>query len=606
MVEDTQEDLQQDGPLGPVAVGVDHLVPLSGEEKHAIIREWQETMSPYNFTRQACAVCAGIRFKSDILVVSSHAVDLTLLVNPLLPVHVRPQSYALEEYEGAILCPSGLLDLRKKGDMFICRSCFGDMKESKMPRLALANWLYYGRERLPIGIANDFKQSSVFEKALICRVRKNGICCRFTDTQTTACSGSFFLGSRKVKGNVLLTPLDAPMLNRVLPPTYDTIADTICAIFVSRQPPTRETIKQFRPLLVRKSRVSRLIQFLVVNNPHYGYVDGFGGYSGDNLNALFDGQVGVPSAVHVGHLPSNDAISVATSGYQQDGDVGDLLMENVGFTMGDNTATSYREMTMLALERCLMGKPFIESRAGTEPVPDLKNPYLISWVFPHLDPWGIGGFYHPRRKRVISMEEQLAHLLQTDDSMFENDGEFAFVISNIIRKKRVYTGLRFKVPLSRYATIVDDIFRIDRAVLQDMIHKYRADSAYQPCNDQERFITRVVGSVTPVARNVPGSVAAKIQMRNEIRGLIFKRGSPTLFVTINPSDVHNPLVRVLACRCKSMREVEEVMDMGSTQRVLLASRSPVACALSFDYLIRGFISILLRAGGPKPSRGIYG
>ena len=35
-------------------------------------------------------------------------------------------------------------------------------------------------------------------------------------------------------------------------------------------------------------------------------------------------------------------------------------------------------------------------------------------------------------------------------------------------------------------------------------------------------------------------------MRNEIRSLMYSKGMPFFFITINPADVYNPLVRFLA------------------------------------------------------------
>jgi hypothetical protein len=45
---------------------------------------------------------------------------------------------------------------------------------------------------------------------------------------------------------------------------------------------------------------------------------------------------------------------------------------------------------------------------------------------------------------------------------------------------------------------------------------------------------------------VPGSFAQKLKLRAEIRGQIIRYGMPAFWVTINPSDLRNPLVLILA------------------------------------------------------------
>jgi hypothetical protein len=46
--------------------------------------------------------------------------------------------------------------------------------------------------------------------------------------------------------------------------------------------------------------------------------------------------------------------------------------------------------------------------------------------------------------------------------------------------------------------------------------------------------------------HVPGSSAARIDMHNQIRVMITQLGMPTFFITINPADVYNPLIKFLA------------------------------------------------------------
>jgi len=92
-----------------------------------------------------------------------------------------------------------------------------------------------------------------------------------------------------------------------------------------------------------------------------------------------------------------------------------ILMENVGYTDGDHTPVNYHIMKVMALKRCLQREPVVISGTGSSVVPDFQNPSILAWLFPHLDPWGIGGFYHPNRSIKLTMQEQLAHLLSIDD-----------------------------------------------------------------------------------------------------------------------------------------------------------------------------------------------
>lgn len=73
-----------------------------------------------------------------------------------------------------------------------------------------------------------------------------------------------------------------------------------------------------------------------------------------------------------------------------------LALENVGYTIGDYSPHSYIQMKLKAVTHCLQGGKFVASQLDSRPIQDFDNTQLLSWAFPHLDLWGIGGFHDPR------------------------------------------------------------------------------------------------------------------------------------------------------------------------------------------------------------------
>ncbi|KAJ6532522.1 hypothetical protein B0H19DRAFT_1214072 [Mycena capillaripes] len=67
-----------------------------------------------------------------------------------------------------------------------------------------------------------------------------------------------------------------------------------------------------------------------------------------------------------------------------------------------------------------------------------------------------------------------------------------------------------------------------------------------PKNAEERKVLNLLRQVNGVAASAPGSSAARVAMRNEIRGLVIEKGLPSFYITINPTDVFNPVVKFLA------------------------------------------------------------
>ena len=470
--------------IEPIDSGVDYLEPLSRCRAAAIIREWQHDMKIDDMHQYVCAACSKKVGSTDSHYIEGNSIDLTLLRNDSLPEKIIPNSYDLNVYKRVILNVKGLEDPWTLRRIRLCRKCRSSLRGSKMPKFALCNWLYYGYDRLPAAVKDAFDTASLFDRMLVCRARCNSICCRFNvdgdDTFVTTASDSrnVLLNSRKgVRGNVMVAPLDTLKMNEALPPSSRALRDTMCALFVGRSLPNRLNVHKYQPVLVRKSRVKTMIQFLLANNKHYSEQENIH-FDQKNLEALFDGNedVGVPAVAELGQVKMTGAIENLTSDYTPRNidssticDLEDeIMIENVGYTDGDHSPVNYREMKALALERCLLGKPFIASGIGSQLIPDFYHPSILTWLFPHLDPWGLGGFHHPNRKIKISMEEQLSHLMLIDNSPFEKDNEFAFVFHNVIRKAQVSSSLQFRVPFRTHQRIVRELLSVDPVTLNVM------------------------------------------------------------------------------------------------------------------------------------------
>ncbi|KAI0349036.1 hypothetical protein OH77DRAFT_1415646, partial [Trametes cingulata] len=594
-----------------------YLDVADAELRRAIISEWEQTMSTETLRELVCAVCARCTPAARIVLENPSPIALSLLRNDRLPAHVLPTSYNLAAYDGAILHPKGLTDLASKSDIQVCRECLQDLKSSRVPAFALANWLYYGHDMLPRDVRVAFQEASHVERILVARARASKISFRFSEVKGHYLYGTNPEGSQKcVKGNVAVHPQDSTSLNHVLPPSNDQIHDTICAVFVGENKPTRANIEKLSPILVRKSRVQRMIESLIAHNPKYAVSGTFGGYSQGNMDRLFgEGtsheESGVPCSMEIGHIPFSDAVAAATEGYVPGEDEGpqsesgdEMLLDNVGYTDGDGSHRSYVEMKARALTHCLKKRQFLQSQAGSQFVPDFENEDLLTWLFPHLDPWGIGGFHCKDRSVRLSMEQQLKYLLKVVDSPFRDDPDFAFVFFNVLQKKSVLKSVAFRVPASQRDRTIRELMAIDVRRLDELIGRFKDNPQYKPEGDEEAGILRLLLKVNTLSHDLPGSNGYKILLQNQIRALMNYMGTPTLFVTLNPSDRDHPLVRLYAGTDIDAEERMRGIELSRWKRTVFAARNPSACARFFDKMIRNFIEVVLRFG--KSDRGLFG
>ncbi|KAG2148943.1 hypothetical protein DEU56DRAFT_926810 [Suillus clintonianus] len=325
------------------------------------------------------------------------------------------------------------------------------------------------------------------------------------------------VSQRYNKGNVAVRPQNSTELRNLLPPSGDELRDAMCVIFSGqKQIPSRETVKKLRPVLVTKSRVQKLIGFLIDNNPWYqrsGVV-----YSQVNMDALFeeidrDVDTGVPRALAICHLPSENRETTdegfssrdADETHNGDVEVGDIVMESVGYTEGDHSSISREKMKLHALAYVLDHKQFLLSRTGGKFVAD-NDPGLMSYLFPHLDPWDIGGFFHTGRteQQYISMQQQVRNLVCQDDSPFRSDPHFAF-------KREVSLAKELKEIAPSLTTLAD---------------KWNNSVNHKPSTTEEKKAVRILRCLQASTKSVRGSVGYKLCRRNEIRSLIKKFCTP--------------------------------------------------------------------------------
>ena len=141
----------------------------SWNEKLEIISEWQTTMEPSGFAKGTCAVCGWSTPHQQLHLLSPSWEMLQMLQNNCLLVHVLPDAYNVELYEGAILCFHRMTSLEVIGPLCVCHTCHSSLQSSPpwQPRYVLANFLYYGTEKIPEDVRDAFATASPFDLCLV-------------------------------------------------------------------------------------------------------------------------------------------------------------------------------------------------------------------------------------------------------------------------------------------------------------------------------------------------------------------------------------------------------------------------------------------------------
>jgi hypothetical protein len=114
----------------------------------------------------------------------------------------------------------------------------------------------------------------------------------------------------------------------------------------------------------------------------------------------------------------------------------------------------------------------------------------------------------------------------------------------------------------------------------------------------------LLSNLQSLNKKLPGSNGYKKELRNEIRALINCLGAPAFFITLNPSDVNNPLVRLLCGAEIDLEDSSRGEDMTRYFRQKLAADHPKETATFFHRIMQAFIRNVVRYNRNSP--GLFG
>ncbi|SCZ99755.1 BZ3501_MvSof-1269-A2-R1_Chr12-2g03457 [Microbotryum saponariae] len=215
--------------------------------------------------------------------------------------------------------------------------------------------------------------------------------------------------------------------------------------------PNLAELDKFRPMIVKQSRIQKMLRWLIneSKSPAYSAVSFF---DGERLAQLVRRNSGVlnstsPAPMAVSASTSASA-SVSVAPQVSDGQTSD----------GDSLVPDAVLAKVFTAET---PPPPHVIPTGDDPLWEFSDGFLLSKLWPHLDPLGLVGVCVERDVK-ISLEEQVKHWLNLYDSNFRCDPSFPFIISNILRRRDVFHHLAFRVPKEKVARIAAALLEIYR------------------------------------------------------------------------------------------------------------------------------------------------
>ncbi|CUA73486.1 hypothetical protein RSOLAG22IIIB_05336 [Rhizoctonia solani] len=595
----------------------DFLYTPSQDDYMRCYRAFYEATSNDAIKQLVCGICARL--------LNSNASRMTQIELSNLPNRHRlfptERLSAHNLIEGCLLEEKGCFKDDAIWKINVCNECLTDLqKKSPLPpKLSLANNLWVGStpsvlERL--GFAERLLIARAYPRVFAFKLFPKGPA-RYGVTEEHLQSA--------MRGNVTSFELNSEAINdmingNLMPQDTSVLASVLSVTLIGKRSNIKsETLTMFR---VHRQLVQDALEWLKTNNPKY-----YGNIIIDRsrLNKLpIDG---IPDEIYhsIRHDEDVSNIIAESDGYVPMEDEGEDIegggfhrenspdresvnnqadvvpLQYLGVMDNDLSKVSTNELLSWGLRNTWKtdedsecgyavrwGAPvntFGQPPRGQAPL-DPNRPNYWERAFPLLYPYGVGGIEADRPVN-LSLIEHARWALRHHDRRFRYHDTFIFVVFGIHQRRQALSSAKIQMRRKDFhsiAKVLDTITRDDLKRAGD-----EEDRGQKPSNPA---ILTLKENITATFKRVVGSGPARVQLRSQIWSTCMVLNPPTLWMTINPDDLHDPLAQVFVGEDIDMDAFVETAGPDSDSRSKKIARDPFAAGEFFHFLITTIIEKL--------------
>jgi len=255
-------------------------------------------------------------------------------------------------------------------------------------------------------------------------------------------------------------------------------------------------------------------------------------------------------------------------------------------------------------------------RHGRKPVNDFRKPRdsgsnefveqenLFEKAFPCLYPFGTGGI---EGNQIIKVDysEHVRWSLQHHDRRFRKHDIFPFLAFGILQRRQALGSARIQMHRKNF----EKEARLLSTLTAEKLTKAR--------NEEEKGIPISDSAVRALKKHaysglgrVMGSNQSRYKLRSQIWSTTISKGPPSLWITINPSDIHDPIAQIFAGENIDLDSFISTLGPDRNQRAKNIAADPYAAAKFFHFIIRAILENLFQVK-PTPYKvksgtGIFG
>ncbi len=232
---------------------------------------------------------------------------------------------------------------------------------------------------------------------------------------------------------------------------------------------------------------------------------------------------------------------------------------------------------------------YSRSRPGgpsTQPV--ANGPNYFERAFPCLFPYGRGGV-EGEQPTPVEFREHIRWALLYHDRRFRRHETFPFVGFGILQRREALGSAKVQI---RRKAFEQEMHVLSTITVASMQRASEQEAAKQPITDPAVLLLKRL--VHGAAGRVQGTDAARYKIRGQIWSTCLAHGPPSMWITINPTDIHDPIAQLFAGEEIDLDRFLGTCGPSAERRAAVIAEDPYAAAKFFHFMIATVLDTLFQ------------
>ncbi|CAM4964548.1 unnamed protein product [Rotaria socialis] len=563
--------------------------------KECCLQDFSDHMSMSVLRQSICIICnvraSANTMKEYALQNIPHSVKLSCHAD-LIDIIPKSQQTAQNEntssiffsLSNAVFYKKGYNTLAKTGN--ICQECNRALAKDQVPIFSAANKMWIGDMPLVL------QQLTIAEEKLISLYRHNSCVIKLHSPfhhHSTA--------QTALKGNVITFMHNMSNIVTSLPLDVEDLCDTLKIVFVGADIPNRvELLNEINIAKLPEDDVPESIWTIIerIENAADGDVER-AGYTGDPLvDAVTQGEAHTTNIFPI----TTSAILDVNGTTIASKDIGVHLLHKIK----NSSSKALIDPSDISTDNMENEDVYVIPRSNM-PVNDCANPEFLLGLFPTLFPYGCGAPYDSTRPSPVSLNQHIRYLLAYEDQRFEKHHSFMFVLFNIMQRRQACWNASLMASRPYFQDTATDLQTLTSKEIETALISATSQTFSSITNPRVNMLMK---RIRTVGGNVMGSAYSRASLRTQIHALIFNQGLPSIFMTINPADIHSRVALYFAGVDLDLDTILPEKIPSTYERAQIIASHRVATARFFNVLISSILKCMVEKGVLGPIKAYFG